>query len=134
MKCEKFNEILEILSQKDDELDNCSKDIYNYIIYIKITEKLFKMYEEIEKSLDNILNSKTLFDIDKDTNLLYEKIKNKKNEEQEKKNEETNSNVENNTNQENDMNNNEEKEQSEIDEKKYVDKEEIESVNVKKDV
>ena len=30
--------------------------------------------------------------------------------------------------------NNEEKEQSEIDEKKYVDKEEIESVNVKKDV
>jgi len=134
MKCEKFNEILEILSQKDDELDNCSKDIYNYIIYIKITEKLFKMYEEIEKSLDNILNSKTLFDIDKDTNLLYEKIKNKKNEEQEKKNEEINSNEENNTNQENDMNNNEEKEQSEIDEKKYVDKEEIESVNVKKDV
>ena len=94
------------------------------------------MYEEIEKILDNILNSKTLFDIDKDSNLLYEKIKNKKNEEnlnQEKNNEETNSNEENKTNQENDMNNNEEK-QSEIDEIKYVDKEEIESVNVKKDV
>lgn len=137
MKCEKFNEILEILSEKDDELENCSKDIYNYIIYIKITEKLYKMYEEIEKTLDNILNSKTLFDIDKDTNLLYEKIKNKKIEEnlnQEKRNEETNSNEENITNHENDMNNNEEKEQSEIDEKNYVDKEEIESVNLKKEV
>ena len=133
MKCEKFNEILDKLSEKDDELEKCSKDIYKYIIYNKITENLYKMYEEIEKALDNILNSKTLFNIDKDSNLIYEKIKNdKKNEdlvEEERKDEnddEKNSNFENNMN-------NEEKEQSEIDEKNYVDKEEIESENLKKE-
>jgi hypothetical protein len=133
MKCEKFNEILEKLSEKDDELENCSKEIYKYIIYNKITEKLYNMYEEIEKALDNILNSKTLFNIDKDSNLIYEKIKNdKKNEdliEEERKDEnddEKNSNFENNMN-------NEEKEQSEIDEKNYVEKEEKESENLKKE-
>ena len=133
MECEKFNEILDKLSEKDDELEKCSKDIYKYIIYNKITEKLYNMYEEIEKALDNILNSKTLFNIDKDSNLIYEKIKNdKKNEdliEEERKDEnddEKNSNFENNMN-------NEEKEQSEIDEKNYVDKEEIESQNLKKE-
>ena len=133
MKCEKFNEILDKLSEKDDELEKCSKNIYKYIIYNKITEKLYNMYEEIEKALDNILNSKTLFNIDKDSNLIYEKIKNdKKNEdliEEERKDEnddEKNSNFENNMN-------NEEKEQSEIDEKNYVEKEEVESENLKKE-
>ena len=134
MKCEKFNEILEKLSEKDDELENCSKEIYKYIIYNKITEKLYNMYEEIEKALDNILNSKTLFNIDKDSNLIYEKIKNdKKNEDLNEEERKDENNDEKNSNFENNMNN-EEKEQSEIDEKKYVDKEEIESVNVKKDV
>ena len=129
MKCEKFNEILEKLSEKDDELENCSKEIYKYIIYNKITEKLYNMYEEIEKALDNILNSKTLFNIDKDSNLIYEKIKNdKKNEDlnEEERKDEKNSNFENNMN-------NEEKEQSEIDEKYFVEKEEVESENLKKE-
>jgi len=133
MKCEKFNEILEKLSEKDDELENCSKEIYKYIIYNKITEKLYNMYEEIEKALDNILNSKTLFNIDKDSNLIYEKIKNdKKNEDLNEEERKDENNDEKNSNFENNMNN-EEKEQSEIDEKNYVDKEEVESENLKKE-
>ena len=133
MKCEKFNEILEKLSEKDDELENCSKEIYKYIIYNKITEKLYNMYEEIEKHLDNILNSKTLFNIDKDSNLIYEKIKNdKKNEDLNEEERKDENNDEKNSNFENNMNN-EEKEQSEIDEKNYVDKEEVESENLKKE-
>ena len=133
MKCEKFNEILEKLSEKDDELENCSKEIYKYIIYNKITENLYKMYEEIEKALDNILNSKTLFNIDKDSNLIYEKIKNdKKNEDLNEEERKDENNDEKNSNFENNMNN-EEKEQSEIDEKNYVDKEEVESENLKKE-
>ena len=131
MKCEKFNEILEKLSEKDDELENCSKEIYKYIN--KITEKLYNMYEEIEKALDNILNSKTLFNIDKDSNLIYEKIKNdKKNEDLNEEERKDENNDEKNSNFENNMNN-EEKEQSEIDEKNYVDKEEVESENLKKE-
>ena len=133
MKCEKFNEILDKLSEKDDELEKCSKDIYKYIIYNKITENLYKMYEEIEKALDNILNSKTLFNIDKDSNLIYEKIKNdKKNEDLNEEERKDENNDEKNSNFENNMNN-EEKEQSEIDEKNYVDKEEVESENLKKE-
>lgn len=133
MKCEKFNEILEKLSEKDDELENCSKEIYKYIIYNKITEKLYNMYEEIEKALDNILNSKTLFNIDKDSNLIYEKIKNdKKNEDLNEEERKDENNDEKNSNFENNMNN-EEKEQSEIDEKNYVEKEEVESEILKKE-
>ena len=79
MKNETFNEILKKISEKDDELEDNSKDINNYIIYNKITENLNKMNDEIEKSLDNILNSKTFFDIDDETNLIFEKLKNNKN-------------------------------------------------------
>ena len=119
MKSDKFDEILDKLSKKDSELENCSKDIINYNIYYKITEKLNKMHDEIEKTLDYYLNSKTLFDIDKESNILYEKIKKNKNNEN-NENEENNSNSEKHLGQE-------EKEISENNEKIYTDKEEVQS-------